>query len=815
MPARRRGGGNAATGGTFRPTKANLYAVVKAIFHPSTNAGVEADDENLELDVAGGTGDGSGGPPEASAADVTARSGTGYVSARRLPATPAVPAKASNTDVDAESDDSDYMTVLKTFRAIARKVRNASTTARGIVELGTNTELDAGTDAERVASIAGVVRIVNRLVPAVFRAGNAAVIAAAKLGTGTPGIKTALFNGVWRQPAFDDLTGTAADNQIPPTIARDSEIADSVTGLAFAGNVLTGSRRSGTNPIQVNLGGLVSASGRGLDQIGFWRSPTTASNGNFRATGIILPDDPPDDKIYLASSRWDFIDANHSPINFTLTGRDIKAIPVAAVGGSSGGRVLAYDAASASVLYGGRLASGELLLRNDNGQWSATDDYFALFDPEGKAPVGGYLWFNQNNPLTTPAFSLTTINQNTQIQSTDADGYQVTLLDTVAPKLTAGAPITVDYEGAILLANGTGTNRGVEVSLGYRTFDGVAAKQTTQWRRFVEQLNGNEEISIPADVFSHKQLLLTGVAAPTDSGGMYALTEADIASGIPVKIILRIRGFRQDFSRRADFTFDHLEWLQPQVVSYQIGLHSAAPPVHPSISEFTIRGNLSPAAGQINETYAYSYAVAQSSHLSALRLVRFSGTDAAPSAVTVLATIPAASYHGGNGQFTLSGFSLSAGETETVRLEGYATGQNPATDQPVTYHDARVTAHAPAAAAYHWGRIIVNSNDADAAATAGRVVFADDDLVTGSALAASYAATPPDTGTDLYQFYLAVADGSPEPVGWNSGGLIADAAFQAPVTRTISGTAYKFWVLRASLARESGDGSINYEPRTA
>ena len=48
----------AGGGSAFIPTKNNLYQAVKAIFHPSTNAGVTADDANNELDVTGGTGGG-------------------------------------------------------------------------------------------------------------------------------------------------------------------------------------------------------------------------------------------------------------------------------------------------------------------------------------------------------------------------------------------------------------------------------------------------------------------------------------------------------------------------------------------------------------------------------------------------------------------------------------------------------------------------------------------------------------------------------------------------------------------------------------
>lgn len=45
-----------SAGGTFTPSKSNLYEAVKAIFHPATNAGVAADDTNKQLNVAGGGG---------------------------------------------------------------------------------------------------------------------------------------------------------------------------------------------------------------------------------------------------------------------------------------------------------------------------------------------------------------------------------------------------------------------------------------------------------------------------------------------------------------------------------------------------------------------------------------------------------------------------------------------------------------------------------------------------------------------------------------------------------------------------------------
>jgi len=89
------------------------------------------------------------------------------------PTIPTVPDKASNSDVDGETDDTDYTTVAKVFRAIGRKVRDASKTARGIIEIAANSELDTGTDDERAVTPLGVNRMVERLVPSWARQANA------------------------------------------------------------------------------------------------------------------------------------------------------------------------------------------------------------------------------------------------------------------------------------------------------------------------------------------------------------------------------------------------------------------------------------------------------------------------------------------------------------------------------------------------------------------------------------------------------------------------------------------------------------------
>ena len=83
--------------------------------------------------------------------------------------------KATNALVDAETDDTRYMTVLKTYRAIARKVRDATTTVRGIVLIARNADVDSTlTDTTRVPDVAKMIRYVARILGGYAALGGAA-----------------------------------------------------------------------------------------------------------------------------------------------------------------------------------------------------------------------------------------------------------------------------------------------------------------------------------------------------------------------------------------------------------------------------------------------------------------------------------------------------------------------------------------------------------------------------------------------------------------------------------------------------------------
>ena len=146
------------------------------------------------------------------------------------------PDKASNADVDGETDDSDYTTVAKVFRAIARKVKNATTTVRGIVELASNTELDSATDTERVASVYGVKRMIDKFglrTKSVQSKTDNYTATSAEYGT------IFIFNGSNKTFTLPDITGTITNqyfyyvvNSHTTDLTIDGNGSDTINGSA-------------------------------------------------------------------------------------------------------------------------------------------------------------------------------------------------------------------------------------------------------------------------------------------------------------------------------------------------------------------------------------------------------------------------------------------------------------------------------------------------------------------------------------------------------------------------------------------------------
>ena len=524
---------------------------------------------------------------------------------------------------------------------------------------------------------------------------------------------------------------------------------DSLTGLSFSGNILTANRRSGANPVQVNIGGLIADSGRGLDLIGFWRNSVTAANGNTLATGITLPTNPADDKLYFISGLWAAIDSEHTSTNGVIDGRTIKALPTLAVGASTGGTRILSEGFSSTQLLAGKNSDGELLLRNSAGSWDATTDFFALFDPDGEALSG---------VIAAAKYQLNDVASTSLGTSYTEIFFDI---DTDSNTFNVGG-VTVNTDGRIV---------------------------------------------IPADGLYHIETALH-LVDPNPSGGgdgrrtIYSRSRAMRGTSQVPNTESLATSYMRGSSDSFEISVEHNDWemlhrgdvlivdlrAESSARNYEVdgatsfvsivgfGITDRTPRLSPSISDFSLEGDLSPSAGAVDEMYQYSFAVAQSSHLSALRIVGFAGTSATPTAVSLLATIAAADYHGGSGSIRVQGFSLAANETYTVRLEAYEEGQTPATDQPVSYHDVRITAHATNAQTRF---IRVQKRINNARPTASNLIANASVIATaGSVLGDWLVSGIPNDGNDWLVGWI-VPQNSTQPNHYTSGGLNIDRAVAA------------------------------------
>ncbi|MDE0331006.1 MAG: hypothetical protein OXL41_03990 [Nitrospinae bacterium] len=493
-----------------------------------------------------------------------------------------------------------------------------------------------------------------------------------------------------------------------------------------------------------------------------------------------------------------------------------------------------FHGSFASIEVGTRIEPGDTCL-TDGGLFYAETDYVTAADdlipelnPNWRAPQNtrpGYLFYAQP-ALTTPMIpTLPAKLPTTGLEATILDEYEV------PGPVFPGIVFTTEWRGLLDIEVqdiGAGPRELQGQMITEHAFGPNFSKRLSHTRTLTCEIKNDAGLCLNFNDFNSWSTLSTGAYRPpggnVDGTDDIQITAEDFAGPSRITYKLRLQVIRD--AQRDPVTFTLNRARLPVGIatrSFQIAHGEGAPtlPVanRPSITRFTLaQGNLDPAPGSIaGNAYNFDYSVGQPDDAGAVRVIGFKGAFEAANAV-VLSEIARDHFAQGHGTVTIpAGTSLAVGESYTLRLQAFARGvTEPAIGtQPAAYSDIVIRAAAPATTNYRWGRIIRNTDDATAAATANRIVFADDDLQTGVLLARSYAATPPAAGTDEYQFYLAVRDGSVEPVGWNSAGLAADAAFQAPVTRTISDVRWEFWILRPELARMSVDGAINYEPRTA
>ena len=167
-----------------------------------------------------------------SSAVVTARQEAAAAKRAADAAQEAIPAKASQADIDDETDDDDFTTTAKVFRAIARKVKNASTTIRGIVLLARNEDVDASeTDTSRVLTVASAKRLIARIGTGRSDSALEAFIerilspwAVAGTADDIPGSKT--FDGLFKSEQQTALPAANATIAFDVGNANDEDVVD-------------------------------------------------------------------------------------------------------------------------------------------------------------------------------------------------------------------------------------------------------------------------------------------------------------------------------------------------------------------------------------------------------------------------------------------------------------------------------------------------------------------------------------------------------------------------------------------------------------
>jgi len=206
-----------------------------------------------------------------------------------------------------------------------------------------------------------------------------------------------------------------------------------------------------------------------------------------------------------------------------------------------------------------------------------TEDAVPVVWRSGSAPPG-YSFYQALNPLTTPAFGLASVTTRTAIPD-DPGALIYTLATTSTLGIRPGAPVCVDYEGDLLWTRpGKERKNNMEVSIGYQLWHDRAGKRATIWRRSFRDSFMGDEIGISMDSFSNHSILDIGIQIPndrstSDNQRFTTVSAADFDDGIPVKILLRFRGFSAgDLNKRQKAAYlNPIHLLHPQVVTYQIG----------------------------------------------------------------------------------------------------------------------------------------------------------------------------------------------------------------------------------------------------
>ena len=197
-------------------------------------------------------------------------------------------------------------------------------------------------------------------------------------------------------------------------------------------------------------------------------------------------------------------------------------------------------------------------------------------DTEERVPVvwetGPGHYYQSLNPMTDPKYDLTPVDveEAAAINIGNRTQYTQTLTTTSTRGIAPGVPIQVDYEGDLLVRTDKGVN--MEFSVGYRMWHDDAAKVATIWTVAFRDARKGTEVGISMDSFSNANPLAIGAPIPNDDGGVTTITAQDFEDGIPVQVLLRLRGYSQNnHTNRTAVKFTLLEMENAQLVTRQWG----------------------------------------------------------------------------------------------------------------------------------------------------------------------------------------------------------------------------------------------------
>lgn len=755
------GDGGGGGGSSFAPTKRNIFSAVKAIFHPSTNAGVSADDPNSELDI---SGDGGGSGEENVQADWTQTDSSKDDFIKHKPEL----GTAATKDVGGaggvaglNSQGTLFSSYFPSYVATDQEVANAIAALKGGAPVGLDTLKElADAIGLRLNDRGGYLPanaykkhdIVRHTMPAAAHYVATRDVPAGK----SPGVSSD-WKTYWARIGFEDG---------PP---------NAFVGAALSDKVLTFTREGGTNPQEIALPTLEETNER-IEKIEF----DNIAGG--------------DTDLELTPKSTDPISVDlgdgDPEILSDISGNDFKVAP--------GLYLVDFSVTSgAGSVSAARNASLLIELRK-----TADNSMF---------PGGSFTSPRlSSSQRTLSVYGLIYVAAETSVNFyavRSGGSTNVPLTNPVAQFVRFGGPRGAkgDPGPAARLAEVGSANFNVTTVNRYAAGAGDGID--------ISGISDDDILAVLVDDISNIDPTLywffgRDINDPVAADGVIADNTHIVDTPNAIKLYLG-RDSNDKLLLSASSNRVH---AQPLTL-YKMGT-STAPPhdLHPSITDFEFTsGNADPVAGSIaGNVYNYSFEIAQSSHVSSARIVGFKGTAANPTSVATLDNISAGNYHGGTGDVVIpSGVTLAANETYTVRLEVYRENQNPATELPTAYKDLRITAHAAAVAPYHVGYVRYNASDADAAATLARITDFSNDTATATSLPASIEIDVPSDSNE-YQIYLAAKASETQPSGFTSAGLPASGSFYDAQDKTIGGVDYKFYILRPTWRVSSSDNGDTF-----